>query len=102
MHGNTGCMADITFGKNTEDSQYEVFVDGELAGLAEYIETPTEVVFPHTETFDKFAGQGLASQLVQYALDRVREEGELKVVPLCPFVVTWMKRHPEYHDLVKH
>ncbi len=94
-------MADITFGNNTEDHQFEVFVDGELAGLAEYIETPTEIVFPHTETFPKFGGQGLASKLITYAMDRVREAGDLRVVPLCPFVAAWFDKHPDYQGLLK-
>ena len=36
---------------------------------------------------------------MQGALDHVRGEGG-RIVPLCPFVRSWLERHPEYADLV--
>jgi uncharacterized protein len=33
------------------------------------------------------------------ALDDIRSRG-LQVVPLCPFVAAYIRRHPEYEDLV--
>ena len=33
------------------------------------------------------------------ALDDVRSRG-LRVVPICPFVRTYLQHHPEYEDLV--
>ena len=37
----------------------------------------------------------------QPALDAVRADGELKVVPLCPFIKKWIDKHPDYQDLVR-
>ena len=47
----------------------------------------------------RFEGQGLGARLARFALDDARERG-LRVVPLCPFIAAFVKRHPEYQDLV--
>ena len=48
---------------------------------------------------DMIEGHGGGSTLVEAALDRVRDEG-LRVVPRCPFVASYIERHPAYADLV--
>lgn len=53
----------------------------------------------HTEVGDDFEGRGVGSALVRGALDDVRRNG-LSVQPLCPFVKSWIQRHPGYGDLV--
>jgi predicted GNAT family acetyltransferase len=53
----------------------------------------------HTETPPAARGRGLASQLVQGALDNARARG-LKVVPVCLFVRDYLVKHPDYRDLV--
>ena len=39
-------------------------------------------------------------QLVSGVLDDIRARG-LEVVPLCPFAAAYIRRHPEYADLVE-
>ena len=53
----------------------------------------------HTDVAPKWEGKGVGSTLVQGALDDVRARG-LKVQPICPFVAAYIRRHPEYQDLV--
>lgn len=91
---------DVTVRKNTEQSRYEAWVDGALAGYAEYREVPDadEVSMPHTQVDHSFEGKGVGGQLVQGALDDLREQG-LKVRPVCPFVKSWIERHPDYQDM---
>lgn len=89
-----------TVTNNADRSRYEVHADGELAGFAAYELRDGTIVFPHTEVFDAFSGKGLASVLVRRALDDVRERGGLTVVPECPFVASWIEKHPDYQDLV--
>jgi predicted GNAT family acetyltransferase len=79
--------------------RYEVRVDGELAGYAEYILTEGLMTFTHTEIEPAFEGRGLGSVLTREALDDVRAR-ELAVLPLCPFVKGWIQRHRDYADLV--
>lgn len=78
--------------------RFEAYVDGTLAGFAEYIRTPELVVYPHTEVHDEYEGQGIGSALARTALDDARERG-LRVLATCPFIHSWMGRHPEYGEL---
>ncbi|MEU7749105.1 GNAT family N-acetyltransferase [Nonomuraea sp. NPDC049158] len=84
---------------NAERSRFEILVDGTVAGFADYRLLPTKIVFTHTEVLPEHEGQGLAGKLVGYALDMSRDTG-LRVVPLCPYVVKYIERHPQYKDLV--
>jgi predicted GNAT family acetyltransferase len=45
-------------------------------------------------------GRGIASALVQAAMDAARAEG-WKVVPACSYASVWITRHPEYQDLCR-
>ncbi len=90
----------LELARDDDHKRYTGNVEGHLAALAEYIPTPELVVFTHTETDPSFEGQGVASQLVRWALDDVRGRG-LHVLPLCPFVKAYIGRHAdEYGDLV--
>ena len=92
-------MTDI---RNNEDRRrYEISVDKELAGFAQYSVRPQRIIITHTEVFDQFEGQGLAGQLIKFALDDIRARG-LDVVPLCPYAAAFIDKHPEYDDLVDH
>lgn len=91
-------MADVIVKDNPEASRYEARVDGELAGIAEYVLKDGIIDFIHTEVLVE--GLGIGSMLARTALDEVRARGERKVVPHCPFIRGWMLKHPEYLDLV--
>ncbi len=53
----------------------------------------------HTAVPQAARGKGVAGALVRAALDDARKNGE-KIIPTCPFVASWLGRHPEYRDLV--
>lgn len=80
-------------------SRYEIRVDDQVAGVAAYTLDGTTISFTHTETEEAFAGQGMGKQLVAGALDDARDRG-LAVLPLCPFVRSFIEKHEEYVDLV--
>ncbi|HET6949887.1 MAG TPA: GNAT family N-acetyltransferase [Acidimicrobiales bacterium] len=82
-----------------ERSRYEVAVDGEPAGFAEYRARDGVRVFTHTVVFDRFEGAGVGSVLARGALDDVRASGG-RLVALCPFIAAFIESHPEYADLV--
>lgn len=86
---------------NASAHRYEIRVGDELAGftMAEPTDDPNVILFPHTEIAAAFEGKGLASVLVQGALDDIRERG-LRVRVTCPYIVAWLPKHPEYEDLV--
>jgi uncharacterized protein len=56
-------------------------------------------VLVHTDVAPSAEGQGIGSRLVAGALDDIRSRG-LRVVPVCPFVTAYLRRHPEQRDLV--
>ena len=82
-----------------ERSRYELLVDDEVAGFAEYDDNGAALVFFHTEVDFHRQGQGLGTRLVQGALDDVRRSGRT-IVPRCPFVARFVDEHAEYRDLV--
>ena len=84
---------------NPEAGRFEVLVDGEVAGFAEYRRTTSAVAFTHTVIDPAFEGRGLGSVLARGALDATREAGA-PVLPFCPFIRGYIQRHPDYLDLV--
>ena len=84
---------------NRAEQEFELDVDGHRAIAAYQIEGDT-IVFTHTLVPEAIAGRGIASKLIRAALDSARDQ-RLKVVPQCPFVAAYIKRHPEYRDLLK-
>src|SRR3954470_5945883 len=93
-------MADVQTSHNPAEHRYEANLDGDLAGLAAYELTDTLVIFTHTEVDSKFEGHGVGSTLARFALDDVRRAGTHQVLPLCPFIKSWIGKHPDYEDLV--
>jgi predicted GNAT family acetyltransferase len=83
---------------NVDRSRYELYVDGELAGIADYHVTGDRIVFPHTEIDVHRRGRGLGEVLVRGALDDVRSTGRT-VVARCWYVAEFIDDHPAYHDL---
>lgn len=93
-------MADETVvSNNVERSRYEIALDDQVVGFAEYFLSNGLITFTHTEIDPAFEGRGLASTLVRGALDDVRAAGERKVLPICPYVTGWLQRHADYLDL---
>jgi predicted GNAT family acetyltransferase len=84
---------------NRERSRYELTIDGELVGIADYRVEGSAVVFPHTEIDAARRGQGLGAVLVRAALDDVRQAGQT-VVPHCWYVAQFIDEHPDYRDLL--
>src|SRR5262245_25315132 len=84
-----------------ERNRFDIRVDGQRAGHAEYCHKGDRLIFTHTEIDDAYEGQGLGSKLATGALDAARA-GAHPVVPLCPFIASYVEKHPEYDDLVDH
>lgn len=84
---------------SADHSRFEVHVDGNLAGFTEYFDKADLRTFPHTEVDDAYAGQGLAKRVIKEGLDATRAAG-LTVRPVCPAVSGFIRKNPEYVDLV--
>jgi hypothetical protein len=84
---------------NEENSQFETTIDGHLALAAYDLQDPDRIIFTHTEVPEALAGRGIAGVIVKFGLDHAREK-KLTVVAQCSYVASYIKRHPEYQDLV--
>lgn len=85
---------------HAEVSRFELHSRGQLMAYAEYNLLSNAVMFTHTEVQPEAGGRSYGSTLIKFALDSVRERG-LQVIPVCPFVAAYIRRHPEYRDLVE-
>ena len=93
-------MAVIETVHNDTKSRYEAWIEGELAGFAEYQLTDELIVFTHTEVPRRHEGHGVGSAIARFALDDVRTTSTRRVLPVCPFIGAWIGRHREYADLL--
>jgi uncharacterized protein len=84
---------------NRDEQRYELWSNGELAAHLVYRARPGLIALIHTETESGFEGRGIGGEIVRGALDKARADG-VAVLPFCPFANEWIRRHPEYADLV--
>ena len=82
-----------------EAKRYEASIDGDLAGVLEYVLKHGRLALIHTEVTPAFEGRGVAGELIRFAIDDARRRG-LLVIATCPFVRTYVERHPETHDII--
>ena len=92
-------MDHFALADNPARHRFELQVDGQVAAFSEYNELKGALLFTHTEVQPAHEGKGLASRLIGFALDEVRKRG-LHAVPACPFVAGFIRKHPDYLDLV--
>jgi predicted GNAT family acetyltransferase len=90
---------DLTLKDNPAELRYEAMSGGHLLAEIRYRKEPGLIVLVHTEVAPSAEGTGVGSRLVKAALDDIRARG-LLVAPYCPFVAAYIRRHPEYRDLV--
>lgn len=81
------------------DRDYEATLEGSAAGHLELERDGDVVTLTHTTVDPAFEGRGVAGALARFALDDIRAQG-LQVRPECPYVRSWIGKHPEYQDLV--
>ncbi len=86
--------------QNESKKRFELEINGQTAFIDYTFKKSTNQIFlVHTEVPQALRGSGYGERLVKDTLDIIRSK-ELKIVPLCPFVVTYLKRHKDYLDIV--
>ena len=79
--------------------RYELRSGEELIGIVAYHLDGEVITLVHTEVGSAHSGHGYAAVLARGALDDARSRG-LRVVPSCPYVASYVEKHPEYADLL--
>ena len=90
---------DVTVNLNAAEQRFEAQIAGQTA-LVAFSKSGHDIVFTHTEVPDALQGRGIGNKLAHAALEYAREQ-QLTVVPLCPFVAAYIRKHPEYQSLVR-
>lgn len=84
--------------KNEGLSRFELNIDGHVAFIV-YRESPGRITLIHTEVEPVLEGKGAATAVIEKTLQYLEQNG-LRLVPLCPLVVAYLKRHPEWKRIV--
>jgi predicted GNAT family acetyltransferase len=83
---------------NTELRRLELEVEGSIAFI-EYKLDHDRLFLIHTEVPAALEGKGAGSAIVQKALQYAKDN-DYKIVPFCPFVQSYLKRHKEWNDII--
>jgi predicted GNAT family acetyltransferase len=83
---------------NSDKRRYE-FQLPEHTPLIEYIRTKDKIYLTHTEVPLELEGQGIGTELVKQVLEDIKKK-DLTLIPLCPFVASYIKEHPQWRELV--
>lgn len=84
---------------NIQDRRFEVRIDSRYAKLLYNFQGDT-IVFTHTAVPGTWRGHDVGIMLVRAGLDFARTKG-FKVIPVCPFVLEYISKTPEYQDLLE-
>jgi predicted GNAT family acetyltransferase len=80
---------------NPAKHRFEIRDGEDVVGLLEYERKGDALDLVHTEVKPELRNRGFGDELVRGALDDLRARGE-RVIPTCPFVAAFIRRHPEY------
>jgi predicted GNAT family acetyltransferase len=93
-------MTEPRFQDDTGRNRYQLLLGDDEIGFIEYdLVGDASILIKHAEVQASHEGKGYASQLVRHALDHVRSQRKT-VIPICPYTLGWVRKHPDYHDLV--
>lgn len=84
---------------NPGESRFETVVGG-YPGRLNYIQDGKNFVITHVGVHPELRGQGVAARIVEASLNYAKEQS-LRVIPMCSYAAAYMRRHPEYADLMK-
>ena len=84
---------------NEAEDRFETWIDDQLSKL-DYMQDGNTMVMTHVGVHPEHRGQGVAGRLTQVALDYAREKS-FRVIPMCPYIATYIRRNPQYEELTK-
>jgi len=84
---------------NREKQRFELQVDEHKAMVKYNLVQPDVWSLNHTFVPRQLEGRGIGSELVRQVLAHCRNHG-IRIIPVCPFIEAYIRRHPEWSDLV--
>lgn len=84
---------------NSDKKRYEMVLEGKTAYVEYILNTKGMIFLTHTEVPKKFEGRGIAFEMIRQILEDI-EQRQLKLIPLCPVVAAFIRRHPEWKRLL--
>lgn len=82
-------------------NRYELRRGATVIGFSEFNRVGADtVMFTHSEVDPAHEGKGYGSRLAREALEHVHAQGK-QVIPMCPFIAAYIRRHPEYIAYVR-
>ncbi|HZM22412.1 MAG TPA: GNAT family N-acetyltransferase, partial [Anaerolineales bacterium] len=84
---------------NEAEDRFETWIDGQLSKL-DYIQDGNTIVMTHVGVHPEQRGQGVAGKLTEVALQYAKDKS-FRVIPMCPYIITYIRRNPQYEDLTK-
>lgn len=91
-------MEDYILVINTDNHRFEFYID-ETVAFIEYKLKGDEILLMHTEVPEELQGMGIGNTLIQKAFQEI-EKKELHVVPLCPFIKSFLRKNPDWNRLL--
>ena len=91
-------LENIELVKNDAEKQFEMTVDG-YKSFIQFNELSDRIALVHTEVPEELGGKGVGTALVEKTLNFIEKSGK-KLMPYCPFVFAYIKRHPEWKRIV--
>ncbi|TWR30982.1 N-acetyltransferase [Mucilaginibacter pallidiroseus] len=90
-------LTNVELVNNEEKHNFELFVEGQRAFI-DYQLRGDKIYLIHTEVPVELEGNGIAAALVEKAFQYIEAHG-LKMVVLCVYIQSYLKRHPEWERL---
>lgn len=91
-------MEDYILVINTDDHRFEFYIDDSVAFI-EYKLKGDDILLMHTEVPEALQGIGIGYALILKAFQEI-EQKELRVVPLCPFIKSFLRKNPDWNRLL--
>lgn len=91
---------ELTLVNDEAKKRFYIEVDGHLAFINyDYAEGEHQIALVHTEAEPELLGTGAAAAVVEKTLHYIKENGK-KLLPFCPYIFAYIKKHPEWKAIV--
>lgn len=85
--------------RNDDKRRFEVEAEGHTAFIEFITDKDHNMYLTHTEVPAALEGKGVGKDIVVKSLTYIKDNG-FKLAPLCPFVAAYLKRHPEWKEIL--